>query len=192
MIYDRLLIMPNATAQISQDSSQRTLALLQTCRLIYAEAVTIFYRSNTLTFPCIKNMAMDRSSVILFIRSVCSERLAAIRRVTLCKIPENGFPSAIAAMQKTVPALQVLWIERKYPAGFIGLENWQDIAPGLREQLAEFPRLRELRFLEPEVSGPKRQPWEEEWQAVKRKRALQIDDMLMQLVESRTSENKQE
>lgn len=185
MIYDHQLIMPDARAQISQDSGHRTLALLQTCRLIYAEAVGIFYSRNALSFPCTKSIAMNSSSVIPFIHSAWSDRLGAIRSVTLCKIPHTGFLPAIAVMQKAVPALEVLCLERKYHAAHANPDVWQDVAATLKAQLDEFPSLRELRFLEPEISGPRPRSREKEWQTVKRKRVLQIDDMLVQWVARR-------
>lgn len=174
MIYDFLLIFPNTKFELTSRKSLmpcHVLAILQTCRLAYDEAVAIFYSENLLCFSI--------QEAIWFMDETCSDRLGAARRVAL----EGSIARimrALEKMQQRMPALQVLHIRRKRPPHAYRA-SWTKAAAQIRDLLAGMPALRELQLTSMEMFGLSTPDKE-------RKRQMRkVDRMLIDFVASKNS-----
>lgn len=160
------------------------LAILQTCRLAYDEAVSIFYSENLLRF--------GMGNVTWFLDETCSDRLRSVRRVALLGSGVAAYVLVLDAMQRRLPALQVLHVRRRSPS-YADHTSWKRAAEQIMDQLAGFPALRELHLKSMEVSGISTPD------KARKRQMLKVDRMLMEFVankhrgkeaESREGESK--
>lgn len=152
--------------------SSSVLAILQACRLAYNEAVSILYSENLLQFRI--------RDAMKFMDEVGSDRLGAIQSVVLHGSGVDSYMLALETMLQRMPGLQVLHIRRRNPS-YLDHASWKRAAKQIRDQLADFPALRELHLKTMEISGMSTPDKE------RKRQMLKVDRMLIDFVANKHS-----
>lgn len=174
-IYNDVLSCPSMKVIIKRTLSTSNLAILQTCRRIFAEAETIFYSINELHL-------VDIQVANGFIQTISAERRNAIRSISFLATSSS---SALAMIHAITPAsqLQILQIHRQQSIRYTDVRSWAVLAKQIKSELSQFHCLYQLEFITPDVEAPT--PLETE----RRGRLTQIDRIMTQNVKRRDLSN---
>lgn len=159
-IYKHILSCPSSQAvaitwTLSTDNLQQqqqrrrpwtVLAILQTCRRMYAEAETIFYAVNQLHLASV-DVARG------FLHAISAERLGAIRSLSFSAVSSSSVLT-FAQVIADAPALQTVQIHREQSIRYIDVKSWAVLATQITAELSKLRGLRRLDFITPDVTAP--------------------------------------
>lgn len=153
-IYADVLSCPASRAVITWTSATTSqqklpwtvLAVLQTCRRIYAEAETIFYSTNQIHL-------VNHHVAKGFLQTINAERRGAIKKVSFSAASSSSVLS-MAHVLTSASRLQVLEIHRQQSIRYIDVRAWAVLAQQIKSELSKLRCLRQLEIITPALDAP--------------------------------------